>query len=349
MNVAIWGGARDLAQALCDVRANRSVTELGTFIRKLRVYAIGDQDGYNALMDGKSVDLPGTGLWIKTNFPDLRYIETNPPKINRYSALFRGMYQNDSKGGPYPINRLVKPGDEILNNEDWLNQNVLKHHGPLGAAYPVVGQNPGSEFNTKGVKEGDTPSWFYFLPIGLNDPEFPTWGGWGGRFELDAHNHFIDSQDKHWSGEADEATRRKWTVARWRTAYQNDFAARMDWCVDEFGEANHPPVLTINDHDSIGPVRIQAEPGETIRLNASVFDQDGDDVISHWWIYADVTGVLVSDIKLRRIPPYSTEITVTSQAAGKQYHVIAEATDKGVPALSGYRRIIIDVASEANP
>jgi hypothetical protein len=343
VNVAIWGGARDLAQALCDVRATRSKEELAQFIRKLRVYAIGDQDGYNTVVDGKRVDLSGTGLWIKSNFPDLRYMETNPPKINRYSALFRGMYQNDSKGGTYPVNRLVRAGEETLNNEAWLKKNVLANHGPLGAGYPVVGQNPGSELNTKGVKEGDTPSWFYFLPNGLSDPEFPTWGGWGGRLELDTHNHFMDSQDTHWNEEADEATQRKWTVARWRKAYQNDFAARMDWCVQAFEEANHPPTLGINSDTSLSPLTISAKPGDTISFSATASDPDGDSVSVHWWLYSDVTGVSSEDLTLSGTNSPNLEVEVGSQAAGKQYHLIAEAIDNGVPALTRYRRVILDV------
>lgn len=32
--------------------------------------------------------------------------------------------------------------------------------------------------------EGDTPSWLALIPNGLNAPERPDWGGWGGRYEL---------------------------------------------------------------------------------------------------------------------------------------------------------------------
>ena len=34
----------------------------------------------------------------------------------------------------------------------------------------------------------------------------------------------------------------KATIWRWRSAYQNDFAARMDWTIKPYAEANHPPV-----------------------------------------------------------------------------------------------------------
>ena len=32
--------------------------------------------------------------------------------------------------------------------------------------------------------EGDTPSFFRLIPNGLNQPEHPDYGGWGGRYQL---------------------------------------------------------------------------------------------------------------------------------------------------------------------
>jgi hypothetical protein len=37
----------------------------------------------------------------------------------------------------------------------------------------------------------------------------------------------------------------KVTLWRWRDDFQNDFAARMDWCTMTYKEANHPPVPKI--------------------------------------------------------------------------------------------------------
>src|SRR5690606_35655387 len=111
-----------------------------------------------------------------------------------------------------------------LNQEPWVRQNVRSGHGALGDRYPLVNQNPSSEHNTRGVKEGDTPSWFFVLPIGLSDPADPEYGGWGGRFEAAEGGLYLDAMDDHWSGSGDAGVRRKWTVARWREAYQRDFA-----------------------------------------------------------------------------------------------------------------------------
>src|SRR5438067_2849462 len=59
LNVTIWGGPTDLAQALWRARNDRTAEELKRFVGKLRVHAIGHQDD--------------TGPWIVEQFPDLFY------------------------------------------------------------------------------------------------------------------------------------------------------------------------------------------------------------------------------------------------------------------------------------
>lgn len=58
--VCAWGGANVLAEALNTVQGSRSDDEIASFVRKLRVYSISDQDD--------------AGAWIRTNFPTLFYI-----------------------------------------------------------------------------------------------------------------------------------------------------------------------------------------------------------------------------------------------------------------------------------
>src|SRR5262249_52537799 len=57
LNIAIWGGSTDLAQALWRVRKERSAERVKTFLARLRVYDIDQQDS--------------AGPWILENFPDL--------------------------------------------------------------------------------------------------------------------------------------------------------------------------------------------------------------------------------------------------------------------------------------
>jgi hypothetical protein len=206
LNVTIWGGSTDLAQALWRARNDRTAEELKRFLGKLRVHAIGHQDD--------------TGPWIVEQFPDLFYMLSKAPdKHDMREGAYRGMYLG---------------GDESLTSREWVDAHVRREHGPLGALYPTntwTAPNPHSC-----LKEGDTPSWLYFLPTGLSDPAHPEWGCWGGRFRPVSGGLFRDATDT-----VGTVTDARATVWRWRPAFQADFAARMAWCVKPARGANHPP------------------------------------------------------------------------------------------------------------
>jgi len=59
-------------------------------------------------------------------------------------------------------------------------------------------------------------------------------------------------------------------MIRWREDFQNDFAARMDWCHTPFEEANHPPVPAIAHSD-----QLTVKSGGWIRLDASFDRSEG--------------------------------------------------------------------------
>lgn len=162
--ITIWGGAHDLAQALLDVKETRSEEELNQFVQKLRVYSIGDQD--------IKFTTEGTSQWIRDHFPTIFYIEAGPQWVRSQrgsSAGYVGMYQNDFRGRSGTMIPLVQEGHE-MNDTTWVKENVLPF-GALGERFPPdVNLIPKSPRNSRGVKEGDTPAWFYVLPHGMNDP-----------------------------------------------------------------------------------------------------------------------------------------------------------------------------------
>jgi hypothetical protein len=339
LHVAVWGGAHDLAQALYDVRATWTAAQLSEFVAKLRVYAIADQD--------KGTSAQGTGEWIRANFPALRYVEAAPPGMNSYTSLFRGVYQNDSKGpSGRPTVQLVETDRFVLNQSTWVDTNIRSGVGALGAAYPLVKQNPTSTNNTKGVKEGDTPSWFYALPNGLQDTEQPTWGGWGGRFRLDAEQHYIDAEDTHWSaaGNADFSTRRKWTVARWRADYQNDFAARVAWSnTAVYDNANHPPVAASNNDASRQIIQLSAVSDSAVVLSAlGSSDPDGDTLSYEWFQYVEA-GSYPSAVSLSGSTARDASFTAPVVNAPATLHFILAVRDDGTPRLTSYRRVVVTV------
>ncbi|HBE67798.1 MAG TPA: hypothetical protein DDW52_06585 [Planctomycetaceae bacterium] len=195
LNVCVWGGQTDLAQALWSVKQQRGRDGWEAFVAKFRVYDINDQDG---IAD-----------WMRTEFPGMFYILAKAPKgVDKRRGTYRGMYLT---------------GDQSLTSRDWIQEHVLSS-GPLGALYPTktwTAPNPHSC-----MKEGDTPSWFFFLPRGGNDPSDPTQPGWGGRFQRQSDGWFRDLP-------ASEDFDPRSTVSRHRAAFQADFAQRVGWCVAE--------------------------------------------------------------------------------------------------------------------
>jgi len=307
VNITIWGGQTDLAQALWRVRADRPAAGLKQFIQRIRVYDIGDQD--------KIVD------WIWREFPGLFYVLGQAAKgRDKREAVYRGMYLG---------------GDQSLTSREWMETNIRQGHGPLGVLYPTrtwTAPNPHSA-----IKEGDTPSWFYFLPNGLNAPDHPTWGGWGGRFIRTQDRMYCDAQDT-----VEAVTDGRSTVWRWRDTFQRDFQARMDWCVRRRAEANHPPAVVCNG-DATGAVLTErVRPAGTIRLSAAGSgDPDGNELAYRWWLYPEA-GSYRGKPTMAGANSTQVDIRFPPNATG-DLHVIFEVTDTGQPPLTSYRRVVIAV------
>jgi hypothetical protein len=228
-------------------------------------------------------------------------------------------------------------GDESLTSRSWIDTNVRQEHGPLGALYPPktwTAPNPNSA-----LKEGDTPSWLFFLSNGLGDPAHPEWGGWGGRLQRGTDGVYRDARDK--VGDVQDA---RATVWRWRPAFQNQFQARMDWCVKPYAEANHAPMAVLNGDTMRRAVQVAASPGGVVRLSAAgSSDPDGGALSYRWWVYAEA-GTYGGAVSLAEPDRAETSVTAPADAAGKTIHIILEVTDGGNPPLAAYRRCVLSVS-----
>jgi hypothetical protein len=317
--VIVWGGAANLGQALWSVRDTRSPEQVEEFLSKLRVYTISDQDD--------------SGAWVRHQFPGLFWISSIHAFGDYHSAAWTG------------ISSKVPGADPSLVSNEWLNANI-RSKGPLGSAYPLP---------LYGV-EGDTPSFLYLIPNGLGSPEHPDWGSWGGRWGKmsDAFGLWTDLGDTVQGVDGQSHTDPKATIWRWRQAFQNDFAARMDWSVSPtFAGANHRPVIKLNGVDGTMPLRIEACPGDTISLSAAgSSDPDGQPLTYRWWRYTDATGRYPVNATLDSPDAVQTTVTVGGPPRsdrvpvfpkGFSVHVILEVKDNGSPVLTSYRRAVITV------
>lgn len=244
----------------------------------------------------------------------------------------------------------------------WMKEHILEDHGPLCALYKVHQQ--GEEgFNEGDFRsEGDSPAFLHTIPNGLRSMESPDWGGWGGRYVRVRENTWLDPvpaagytyPEGRWYGSSAwgrnslrEGTR---TTAeqrreyfkpmwRWTDAIQNDFAARADWCVKPYVQANHPPVVTLAH-----AVDLNAGPEDSVTLSAKgSSDPDGDELNYRWWQHRDA-GTYDGTIEIRDAHKQDASFTVPDDTGpGKMIHVICEVTDAGTPPLTRYQRVIVEV------
>jgi hypothetical protein len=218
-----------------------------------------------------------------------------------------------------------------------LQRDVLSDHGPLGELYPTN--------TTHNQKEGDTMTFLSWIPTGMNDPARPKWGSWAGRYGLKSES---EDQPLYWANQSDTwqgTTHRDNTLKRWAAALQNDFRARMDWCVKLHAEANHPPQPRLKDSLDNEILHLRPRPGTSITLDASPsIDPDGNKLTFDWTVYRE-PGTYRGEVRMTPTDAPITSIDVPANSANETIHIILSNTDSGSPPLTRYRRIILEPGS----
>jgi hypothetical protein len=281
-----------LAQAIWRVKQTRNDEEVKNFVRKFRLFTITDQDMQYSMRMNRAYS---SHMWLRKDFQnDLQFIWDE------------GAWQEQCE----------------LGKRHWQqHQEMIQGMGALGKEYPTY----------KWGVEGDTPSFLYVMPNGLNDPEDPHQCGWAGYHE---RGLCADSLTTAWTSWQEPL--RSISVAYKQRFYPdelNDFCARMQWAAE--GKGNHNPQV------AIASLHITAKVGDTIRLDASKsFDPDGDALIFLWWQQSEIgtTKVMIDQsdqsVATLRIPKDAKVDTI---------HIICEVHDNGPFHLVAYRRVIIDI------
>lgn len=335
LHVLLWGGANVLAEALDHVNRTGSQQDLDTLVSRLHVYSISDQDD--------------AGPWIRKNFPQIPYI-ASVHGFNMYNnAAWTGisgdlLYAFDA-GGP----------DSTLVDDTYIRNNF--QIGPLGAKYP----------DRAFIMEGDSPSLLSVIPNGLNVPARPEFGGWGGRYILSdisgASNHYADTIDRVVGVSGNTLVSNHATIWRWRSAYQNEMSARMQWTLSSnYSSAVHPPKISLNGTTGTAPYSLSVRPEQSIILNASsTIDPDSNSsstLTFEWMHYKDITASNQYNANAQ-IPQLNftclnqacstiqTKMPAESLACPdtgcQTYHVILSVKGQSATPITRYRRIVLEI------
>ena len=362
--VQTWGGTNTTARALKSIEEKYKDTEDWEEIQekinqKLVLYIILDQD------DSYS-------NYIAKSWPDLKV-------INDQSNFWYFAYL--WQANPDEVNETLQA--------DWQKANILDNNGPLMDLYASMGdgniiegelpeEQRGSEDYLKNnpqyqqydfISEGDSPSYFFLLQNGLNNVDYPEYGGWGGRFgrtnDSLLQNTVLDYNPYTKQFES------QYTLTRWLTDINNDFAARADWGVAEsYEDANHNPTATVKEG-----TELTAQAGDKVTLTAQASDPDKDELTYKWWRYFEADtyqeykgttkaveaineeyglslgwtrkldeNEVVDTVELSGVDTEKMSFTIPDDAkSGDTFHIILEVQDDGTIPLKAYKRVIITV------
>lgn len=328
-----WGGTNTIARALKSIEEDYKNTEEWNKVyqlvsKKSIIYTILDQDDTYV-------------NYISKVWPEIRVFYNS----SQFAAF------------AYAWKRVVPHSIQSYLEGSFMG-DIINNHGPLLKKYYSYGDGQkqlGDDEHIHGdlskikdtqwgsfnqydfISEGDTPAYLHLVDIGLNNYNNPSYGGWGGRFVQSPklrsryEDGAIAADINPQTGELDSY----YPQSRWIEAIQNDFAARADWCVYSFSEANHPPQVNVEE-----PSLIKVNAGETVRLKFNSSDIDGDKVMHRVWDYMDVSTATAQVDFNESIATINVDQKAKS---GEEVHVIVEGTDDGLPALTRYKRVVLRV------
>ena len=333
-------GTNSLAQALVDLDKSRSKEQMDALCRKLIVFENGAQDN--------------SGAWIANKYPEISW-----HRSNKQTYCYGGPGRGENVDGPYTWEPFPRTAE---GQGAWSHKHIQTNHGALGALFPDRIMK-GWHF----IEGGGTIPWTGLANHGLSDPERLYWGGWSGRFSRTKHKNVwsrhapekadeqkygdfymfeADSEEEEWTDPVHNETFKSFTVPVWRfrRAMFNDLRARMDWCVKEFNEANHNPVAAVNDDKGNDIIHLHASPGQKLTLDASASsDPDGDNITFQWWVYKEA-GTYPGSVTITNPDEGMTRVTVPTDSAGKEIHIILEVLDDNPEiGMYDYRRVVLEV------
>jgi hypothetical protein len=275
-----WGGMNTIVRALMSIAERHQDTPDWPAVQA-RVY---DKVRVMGVMDGVGQD----NSWLDHGvalFPELRLLRV---------PFTYGGYVDAKCAQPDSINLFRAP---------WPEQHVTRGNGPLMARYMLYGDGkhyegepekyqfgehatldwgiPGTEplvFEPGDfMAEGDSMTYIPLLPFGLRgaaEEGFPTVLG-----ELFADGTPAPAGAPSFTSMAELFKPKDSNPNPFLRCYQEDFAARAQWCAHEPDECSHAPLVSVVTPDAV------VAAGERVELSAQVSDPDGTGYLGFWRCY----------------------------------------------------------------
>jgi Protein of unknown function (DUF1593) len=331
----VWGGTNTIARALKSIEDQyRSTNEWQQIYKKVCdkaiIYAILDQDATYQ-------------KYIAVNWKDV--------KVYYNSHQFWCL--------AYPWKSAIHENLYPLLEGKFVGEKIINHHGPLTKMYysygdgqKQVGDNEhihGDLSNIKNgqwgsfnlydfISEGDSPAFLHLIDVGLDNLANPHYGGWGGRLKQSksSPNRWEDGEEVADLNPLSQKIDLAYPQIRWLEVLQNDFAARADWCIKDYKEANHAPKISVKGK------QVKVRAGQKFNLSAVATDPDKNKVSISFWQYLEAGTSPEKVIITAKDKQAQIQIPPTAKS-GDTIHIIVEGKDTGTPPLTRYHRVVLTV------
>ena len=331
-----WGGVNTIVRALLSIWEKHSGTYrwpavCGKVVKKVAILGIfGGYGQDNSFLDA---DIPG-------KFPGIRCLRSD---YGYASFMTAKMCQAD-----------VLP----MMQADYMYPHFKINHGPLMAKYGLYGDGTVIVGECDRFQYGLIPTihWYQDMePLHFNKYDIlgegdsgtyiPLFSNFGLRGMEDWRYgtmlgvlHVQENKPADLSSIMAGFGKRGPRVNPFLKAYHEDFAARADWCVKDYAEANHNPVVKLSAYD------VWAKPGETVCVKGSVADVRPFE--AKWWLYTEGSGYEGDFVRaeVKGDEELTLRFTVPSDAkAGDYFNLILEARNEHENPMTGYGQLIVTV------
>lgn len=343
-----WGGVNTVVRALLSIAdENKNSVDWAKIQKKVTDKVVISGNGQdNSWADNKIDEL----------YPGIVTMKTS----KGYAAYFAPLCvtdDHDSKNMTYMM--ATTPDVNYTFKGNWLNENIKSNHGALMGKYNLMGDgtkydnepdryqyglNPTIDWGYQGfpattfekydfLAEGDSSGFMALLNNGLRGMENGKYGSWAGIITYSNQPTEAIKDYNYLAGTEGNSN-------RFLLAYQQDWAARADWCVNDYSKCNHAPRITVENEE------IEVEAGKPVQLSATVVDPDGNNVSTSWWYYKEGSQYSgnASDIRVWSIESTQTGFTVPSDAkSGDFFNLVIEAKDNTETPMTRYNQVIVKV------